>query len=75
MTNLQTPVLGGPQPVGLAEDLQNVREHGGLGQNLPDGLEEGPPVFAGGNDVLQASDGWETVVSPSVRVGGVVIEL
>jgi hypothetical protein len=57
----------------VVANSQYVREHGGLGQNFPIGLEEGPPVFAGGNDVLQALDGWETVVSPSARVGGVVI--
>lgn len=49
------------------------RGHGGLGQTFPIGLEEGPPVFAGGNDVLQDLNGLGTVAYPSVKAGGVVI--
>lgn len=72
MTRLHTPVVEALVTRAVSR-LPLHREHGGLGQNLPIGLEEGPPVFAGGSDVLQALDGWETVVSPSARVGGVVI--
>jgi hypothetical protein len=72
MTGLHAPEMGGPLSVAV-EDLHLERDHGGLVQNLPEGLEEGPPVVAGGNDALQALDGLGTVVFPSARVGGVVI--
>jgi hypothetical protein len=71
MTELHTPVVDHGPGVILGRPLH--RDHGGMVHILPNGLEEVPPVVAGGNDVLQASDGWETVVYPSARVGGVVI--
>ena len=48
--------MGGPLTVAV-EDLHHVRDHGGLVQNLPDGLEEGPPVVAGGNGALTGTSG------------------
>lgn len=58
MTELHTPVVAGSglvAPVAFPRPLH--RDHGGLGQNLPIGLEEGPPVVAGGNGALTGTSG------------------
>ena len=72
MTGLYTPVVAIRKPPEGLLGRPLHREYGGLGQNLPIGLEEGPPVLAGGNDVLQDLNGLGTVVYPSVKAGGIV---
>jgi len=73
MTRLHTPVVAVRVPLEGQLRRPLHREHGGLGQNFPIGLAEGPPVFAGGNDVLQDLNGLGAVAYPSVKAGGVVI--
>ena len=49
------------------------RAHGGMDHILPNGLEEVPPVGAGGNGVLTGTVGEDVVLGPLDIAGGIVI--
>lgn len=55
MTELHTPVV--EQVRGQAHERPLHRDHGGMVHILPNGLEEVPPVVAGGNGVLTGTSG------------------
>ena len=71
MTELHTPVVEQVRGQGLERPLH--RAHGGMDHILPIGLEEVPPVGAGGNGVLTGTSGEGVVCDPLAIAGGIVI--